>query len=80
MNSYSSFQTLEVFIQNKTECSKKTEIFYVVLEDEVGRFSHFLICMEKDKEMEKVVTILTSLLLFSGANTYKLYRKPKDNH
>lgn len=39
-----------------------------------------LICREKDKGMEKEVTIFTSLMLFSGANTYKLYWKLKEKH
>lgn len=71
--SYAAFKILKVFIKNKSECSKKTEILYLVLEYEVGKFSPFLISREEDKGMEKKVIILISSLLFFGANTYKLY-------
>lgn len=78
--SYAAFQTLKVFIKNKTECSKKTEILYSVLEDKVRKLSPFLISKEEDKEMEKEVIILISSLLFSGANTYELYLMLKEKH
>jgi len=67
--SHAAFKTLEIFIKNKTERSKKTEILYLVLEGKVGKFSPFIISRKENKEMAKEVIILVSSLLFSGANT-----------
>lgn len=64
---------LKVFIKNKAECCKKTEILYLVLEDKVGKFFSF-----PQAEMEEEERIFISSLLFSGTNTYRVYLMLKE--
>lgn len=52
-----TFKTLKITYKNKTECSKKTEILCLVLEDKVGKFFSF-----PQAEMEKDFYFLIAFL------------------